>query len=115
MCRTQKLLFAALLMSSATAFAADTPDPSKGEEMLPPDSFEGVPPSTPPPAAQLPPEGQSLPADAAPATSPGEENKGKPAVSPDTAAQPKAEGSNTSVPATSPGEENKGKPQVAPQ
>ena len=61
MSRTQNLLFAALLLSSVTAFAADTPDPSKGEEVLPPGSFEGVPPSTPPPAAQLPPDatGQS--------------------------------------------------------
>ena len=118
MSRTQNLLFAALLLSSVTAFAADTPDPSKGEEVLPPGSFEGVPPSTPPPAAQLPPDatGQSgVNPDVPPATSPGEENKGKPAVSPDAAAQPKAEGSNTNVPATSPGEENKGKPPVAPQ
>ena len=85
MSRTQNLLFAALLMSSATAFAADTPDPSKGEEVLPPGSFEGVPPSTPPPAAQLPPDakGQSgVNPDAPPATSPGEENKGKPKVAP---------------------------------
>jgi hypothetical protein len=114
MCRTQNLLFAAFLMSSATAFAQDTPDPSKGEEVLPPSSFESAAPSTPPPAAQLPPEGQSLPADAAPATSPGEENKGKPAVSPPaTTVQPKADGSD--VPDTSPGEENKGNPPVAPQ
>ena len=49
-----------------------------------------------------------------PATTPGEENKGKPVVSPpDTAAQPKAEGNNTSVPTTSPGGENKGKPPVS--
>jgi hypothetical protein len=108
--RTQNLLFAALLMSSATAFAADAPDPSKGEEVLPPGQFEGgAPPSTPPPAAQLPPE-ESLP-DAAPATSPGEENKGKPA----TTAQPKAGESNTNVPANIPGEENKGNPTVPPQ
>ena len=54
MSRIHYLLFAAFLMSSATAFAADTPDPSKGEEVLPPGSFESVPPSTPPPATQLP-------------------------------------------------------------
>ena len=36
MIRVPSLLFAALLLSSATAFAADTPDPNaKGEANLP--------------------------------------------------------------------------------
>jgi hypothetical protein len=66
MSRTQNLFFATLLMSSATAFAADTTNPSsktdvpdhssKGSEsILPSGSVEGVPSSTPPPAMMVPP------------------------------------------------------------
>jgi hypothetical protein len=84
MFRTQHLVIAALLMSSATAFAADTTTPSskvdppdhssKGSEsVLPSGSVEGVASSTPPPAAKLPPDaGQSgVAPDAAPAQVPG--------------------------------------------
>jgi hypothetical protein len=48
MYRLQGLIFAAVLMTSATAFAADVPDPSnsKGEATLPTGSNEGTPPVT---------------------------------------------------------------------
>jgi hypothetical protein len=99
MFRTQALLLALLLMSSATAFAADTPDPaSKAKPNLSseagapnpsskpvnPSEVEALPSATPPPAAKLPPAaGESgLNPDAPPPTSPGEENKGKPPVPP---------------------------------
>ena len=42
MIRVPSLLFAAVLMTSASAFAADTPDPNqKGEPILPSGSNEG--------------------------------------------------------------------------
>jgi hypothetical protein len=72
MFRLQGLIFAAVLMTSATAFAADTPDPNAtGEATLPSGSNAANPP-----ASNSTAEGKS---DAnANATSPGEENKGKP-------------------------------------
>jgi hypothetical protein len=80
MFRLPSLLFAAVLMTSATAFAADTPDPSsKGEAALPSGSNTSAPPSDAP--ANKPDVATSNP-DAPPATSPGEENKGKPPVAP---------------------------------
>jgi hypothetical protein len=49
MFRLPSLLFAAVLMTSATAFAADTPDPSsKGEAALPSGSNTSAPPSDAP-------------------------------------------------------------------
>jgi hypothetical protein len=90
MFRTQSLLIAALLMTSATAFAQDTPDPStkaeppQDSQPVTPSEVEGLPSTTPPPAAKLPPgAGESaVNPDAPPATAPGEENKGKPPVAP---------------------------------
>ena len=84
MSRTQFLIFAAMLMSSATAFAADARTHLKERSVPPPGQFEGVPPSTPPPQPSSPhATGQSgVNPDAPPATSPGEENKGKPPVAP---------------------------------
>ena len=62
MFRTQSLLIAALLMTSATAFAQDTPDPSSkaatpdlSSKPVSPSEVEGLPTTTPPPAAKLPP------------------------------------------------------------
>jgi hypothetical protein len=47
MFQVQGLLFAAMLMSSSTAFAADTPDPSsKGDAALPSGSNAGTPPTS---------------------------------------------------------------------
>jgi hypothetical protein len=84
MFRTQSLLIVAMLMTSATAFAADTPDASsKGEAVLPSGSVEGVPSSTPPPAAKLPPGTGQSGANPDAATAPGEENQGKPPVAPE--------------------------------
>jgi hypothetical protein len=78
-----------LLLSSATAFAADTPDPASkaeppGSKPITPSEVEGLPTTTPPPAAKLPPAtGQrEVNPDAPPATAPGEENKDKPPVAP---------------------------------
>ena len=87
MSRTQTVFFASLLLSSATAFAADTPDASSNgsEAVLPSGSVEGVPSSTPPPAAKLPPDAaqSGVAPDAPPATAPGEENKDTPPVAPE--------------------------------
>jgi hypothetical protein len=83
MSKTQNVLFAALLMSSATAFAADTPDPSsKGEAALPSGSNTSAPPSDAPANKPDVATSKSGNPDASPATSPGEENKGKPPVAP---------------------------------
>jgi hypothetical protein len=72
------LLFATMIAVSAAAFAADTPDPSgKGESALPSGSNSTAPSSPPAGAAPITENKPNLPA---PATSPGEENKGKPAV-----------------------------------
>jgi hypothetical protein len=78
MSRTQNLLLAAMLMSSATAFAADTtpapsekPGPSAGAVTS---GAKGDPTVTEN-YNQLPAPGEKLP-------SPGEVNKGKPKVAP---------------------------------
>jgi hypothetical protein len=64
----------AALMTSASAFAADTPDPSpKGEAALPSGSNAGTPPASDSTATNQDKSGKE-----AVATSPGEENKGKP-------------------------------------
>jgi hypothetical protein len=74
MTRFQNLLLATILMTSTSAFAADTPDPkAKGEAALPSGSNE-TPPSTPPAGTAT----GSNAGEQSPATSPGEENKGKP-------------------------------------
>jgi hypothetical protein len=83
MFRLPSLLFAAVLMTSATAFAADTPDPSsKGEAALPSGSNTSAPPSDAPANKPDVATSKSENPDAPPATSPGEENKGKPPVAP---------------------------------
>jgi hypothetical protein len=86
MSRTQNLFFAAMLMTSATAFAQDTPDPASkaeppGSKPVTPSEVEGLPTTTPPPAAKQPPMTGQRETDV-PATAPGEENKGKPPVAP---------------------------------
>ena len=79
MFRVPSLLFAAVLITSATAFAADTPDPgATGTSGLPSGSNAGTPPSSPP--AGDPTVSVNKPNLPAPATSPGEENKGKPPI-----------------------------------
>lgn len=101
MSRTQFLLFAAMLMSSATAFAADTtpapsdkPGPSAGAVT------SGSNPSVP--------SGVSRDSEAGSPSSP---PAGDPTVTENKSKLP-VPGAN-SIP--SPGEVNKGKPQVAPQ
>lgn len=80
MIRVPSLLFAALLLSSATAFAADTPDPNaKGEANLPSGSNAGTPPTDNSTDATA---GKNDSNANAAATTPGEENKGKPKVAP---------------------------------
>ena len=80
MIRVPSLFFAAMLMTSATAFAADTPVPNAtGEAALPSGSNAGAPPAenaTDATAAE-----NDINANAT-ATSPGEENKGKPKIAP---------------------------------
>ena len=81
MTRASSLLFAAMLFASASAFAADTPDPNAtGAAALPSGSND----------AATPPDGNSTNAAAgkndsnasAVATTPGEESKGKPKIAP---------------------------------
>jgi hypothetical protein len=77
MLKVPSFIFAAMMVVSASAFA-ETPDPSsKGESALPSGSNATVP-SDPP--AGTPPVTENKPTLPAPATTPGEENKGKPAV-----------------------------------
>jgi hypothetical protein len=78
MFRFHSLFLAAMLMTGASAFAADTPDPNaKGEVTLPSGSNEGNPPA---------PKSVETNADKtnsnSAATTPGEENKGKPKIAP---------------------------------
>jgi hypothetical protein len=79
MLRVPSLLFAAVTILSTSAFAADTPDPSSkgGESALPSGSNATVPTSPPAGTAPVTENKPNLPA---PATSPGEENKGKPPI-----------------------------------
>jgi hypothetical protein len=84
MFRLPNLFFAAALLTSASAFAADTPDPSgKGQATLPSGSNAATPPTTPPAgtAADKVPDVATSGENPA-ATSPGDENKGKPPVAP---------------------------------
>jgi hypothetical protein len=75
MFRFQSLVFAAVLMSSATAFAADTPDPNaKGAAGLPSGSNAASPSAAPSDEADL----KKSP----PPTSPGQEGKGTPSINP---------------------------------
>ena len=77
MLRVPSFVFAAMMVVSATAFAADTPDPSaQGEAAVPSGSNASVPSS--PPAGD--PTVLNKPDLPAPATTPGEENKGKPPI-----------------------------------
>jgi hypothetical protein len=76
MFRLPSLLFMAVLMTSASAFAADTPDPNaKGPAALPNGSNAGTPPSSASTNTNKDKTGRD-----AVVTSPGEENKGKPKV-----------------------------------
>jgi hypothetical protein len=78
MIRVSSLLFAAVLMTSASAFAADTPDPNqKSEPILPSGSNEGNP--TAPKSADTTVEKKD---NSTPVTTPGEESKGKPKIAP---------------------------------
>ena len=76
MIRVPSLVFAAVLMTSATAFA-DTPDPNAtGEAALPSGSNGGPPAENSTDATAGKNNADAL------ATAPGEENKGKPPVAP---------------------------------
>ena len=78
MIRVSSLLFAAMLVTSATAFAADTPDPNaKGEPSIPSGSNEGNP--TAPKSADTTVDKSN---NSTPVTTPGEESKGKPKIAP---------------------------------
>ena len=78
MIRVPSLLFAAMLVASATAFAADTPDPNaKGEPSLPSGSNQGNPTAPKSTDATVDKNDNSTPV-----TTPGEESKGKPKVAP---------------------------------
>ena len=78
MIRVPSLLFAAMLVTSATAFAADTPDPNaKGEPSIPSGSNEGNP--TEPKSADTTVDKSD---NSTPVTTPGEESKGKPKIAP---------------------------------
>jgi len=78
MFRIQGLVFAAMLMTSASVFAADTPDPNqKGEPILPSGSNEGNPTAPKSTDATVDKNDNSTPV-----TTPGEESKGKPKVAP---------------------------------
>ena len=78
MIRVPSLLFAAMLVTSATAFAADTPDPNaKGDPSLPSGSNEGNP--TAPKSADTTVDKND---NSTPVTTPGEESKGKPKIAP---------------------------------
>ena len=80
MFRLRGVIFAAVMLTSATAFAADTPDPNAtGAAALPSGSNAATPPagnSTNVPAGK-----NDSNANAA-ATTPSEENKGKPKIAP---------------------------------
>jgi hypothetical protein len=76
MFRLPNLLFAVMLVTSASAFAADTPDPSStGPAALPSGSNVNTPPN---PAATNSPKAESN--KSAVETAPVEEAKGKPKV-----------------------------------
>jgi len=78
MIRVPSLFFAAMLMTGATAFAADTPVPNaSGEAVLPSGSNAGGPPAENSTDATADDSNAN-----ATATSPGEENKGKPKIAP---------------------------------
>jgi hypothetical protein len=79
MIRVPSLLFAALLLSSAAAFAADTPDPSSTGGAGVPTGANANEPATPPAGSEM--KADKNGANAA-ATTPSEENKGKPPASP---------------------------------
>ena len=75
MVRLSGMLFAAMLLTSATAFAADTPDPSStGDAAVPSGSNAN------PPAGDFSNMTEGKGDLAAPSTTPGEEHKGKPPV-----------------------------------
>ena len=79
MFRLPSLLFAAVLMTSASAFAGNTPDPSsKGEAALPSGSKEAPPSETA--TDKVPDVATSKSGENPDATSPGQENKGLPPV-----------------------------------
>jgi hypothetical protein len=79
MFRLPNLLFAAALLTSAAAFAADTPDPSStGPAAAPSGSNVNTPPN--PAVTNSPNINKSESDKSAVETSPGEENKGKPKV-----------------------------------
>ena len=80
MIKVSSLLFAAILFTSASAFAADTPDPNAtGPAALPSGSNANTPPTDNSANASA---GKNDSNANAVATTPGEENKGKPKVAP---------------------------------
>ena len=80
MFRIPSLVCAVVLMTSATAFAADTPDPNAtGPAAVPSGSNAGNPPAENSTNATKEKNDANVNATA---TSPGEENKGKPKIAP---------------------------------
>ena len=78
MIRVSSLLFAAVVMTSASAFAADTPDPNrKSEPVLSSGSNEGNP--TAPKSADTTVDKND---NSTPVTTPAEESKDKPKIAP---------------------------------
>jgi len=78
MIRVSSLLFAAVVMTSASAFAADTPDPNqKGDPILPSGSNDGNPTAPKSTDATVDKNDNSTHV-----TTPGEESKGKPKIAP---------------------------------
>ena len=87
MFRLPSLLFAAVLMTSASAFAGNTPDPSsKGEAALPSGS-KTEPPAGAPAVTEnfnkLPAPGEKIPSPGEVNKGPGEVIKGKPPEAPE--------------------------------
>jgi hypothetical protein len=78
MFRVPSLVFVAVLMTSASAFAADTPDPNATGPAALPSGSNAASPSNPPAGNTVTDEDKS--GKNATATSPGEENKGKPPI-----------------------------------
>jgi hypothetical protein len=82
MFRLPSVLFAAVLLTSASAFAADTPDPSSTGEAALPSGSKATPPSETA-TDKVPDVATSKSGENPAASSPGEENKGKPPVAPE--------------------------------
>jgi hypothetical protein len=78
MFKAPSLLFAAIILTSAPVLAADTPDPNatNGAAALPSGSNANAPANNPAGNSAM----ENKPELQAPATTPGEENKGKPPI-----------------------------------